>query len=180
MSEFSIIISGFGGQGVLSAGRMAALAAMYEGKEVSWLPSYGPEMRGGTANCSVVISDESIGSPLLNSCDVLIALNRPSLEKFEKIVKSGGTVILDSSLVDTRPSRHDIRTIAVPASDVASEKGNMAFAGVMLLGCLAGNLKCYSRDNFEKALKETLPKKKHDMIPDEMEVFDKGFSFVLS
>lgn len=177
MSEFSIIISGFGGQGVLSAGRMAALAAMYEGREVSWLPSYGPEMRGGTANCSVVISDEKIGSPLLNSCDVLIALNRPSLEKFEKIVKPGGTVILDSSLVEIRPSRKDVRTIAVPASESASEKGNMAFAGVMLLGCLAGNLGCYKRDDFEKALKETLPPKKHDLIPMEMEFFDRGFTY---
>ncbi|MDD4326770.1 MAG: 2-oxoacid:acceptor oxidoreductase family protein [Eubacteriales bacterium] len=178
MSEFSIIISGFGGQGVLSAGRMAALAAMLEGREVSWLPSYGPEMRGGTANCSVVISDEPIGSPLLSSCDVLIALNRPSLEKFEKTVKKGGTVILDSSLVEIRPSREDIRTIAVPASDTASENGNMAFAGVMLLGCLSGNLNCYNRDNFRKALEEILPAKKHDLIPLEMEIFDKGYHYV--
>ena len=177
MSEFSIIISGFGGQGVLSAGKMAALAAMYEGREVSWLPSYGPEMRGGTANCSVVISDENIGSPLLNACDVLIALNRPSLEKFEKVVKPGGTVILDSSLVDIRPGRNDVKTIAVPASEIASEKGNMAFAGVMLLGCLAGNHECYNRENFVKALKETLPPKKHDLIPMEMEFFDKGFLY---
>lgn len=174
MSEFSIIISGFGGQGVLSAGKIIALAAMYEGKEVSWLPSYGPEMRGGTANCSVVISDEIIGSPLLNSCDVLIALNKPSLEKFESYVNEGGTIILDSSLIDIRPKRTDISVIAIPASNEASDRGNMAFAGVMLLGALYGKHKCYTREDFEKALKETLPEKKHHLIPEELEVFDLG------
>ncbi|MHB1453704.1 MAG: 2-oxoacid:acceptor oxidoreductase family protein [Saccharofermentanales bacterium] len=174
MSEFSLIISGFGGQGVLSAGKMAALAAMFEGKEVSWLPSYGPEMRGGTANCSVIISDELIGSPLLNRCDVLIALNKPSLEKFESAVKPGGIIILDSSLIDIRPGRDDVRTIAIPASATANEAGNMTFAGVMLLGCLSNNTACYSRLNFEEALKEILPPKKHSMIPSEMEIFDKG------
>lgn len=174
MSEFSLIISGFGGQGVLSAGKMAALAAMFEGKEVSWLPSYGPEMRGGTANCSVIISDELIGSPLLNSCDALIALNKPSLEKFESAVKPGGIIILDSSLIDIRPARKDVRTIAIPASTMANEAGNMTFAGVMLLGCLSHNTACYTRMNFEEALKEILPPKKHSMIPAEMEIFDKG------
>lgn len=177
MSEFSIIVSGFGGQGILSSGIIIALAAMYEGKEVSWLPSYGPEMRGGTANCSVVLSDEIIGSPLLNKCDVLIALNKPSLDKFESYVKEGGTIILDSSLIETRPSRKDITTIAVPASKIASERNNMAFAGVMLLGCLYGKHKSFTRDNFEKALSEALPKKKHYLIPEEMEVFDLGASY---
>ncbi|MHB8962790.1 MAG: 2-oxoacid:acceptor oxidoreductase family protein [Saccharofermentanales bacterium] len=178
MSEFSMIISGFGGQGVLSAGRMAALAAMFEGKEVSWLPSYGPEMRGGTANCSVILSDEPIGSPLLNRCDALVALNKPSLEKFGSAVKPGGTIILDSSLIDIRPDREDVKVIAIPASDLAAEAGNMTFAGVMLLGCLSRTTKCFSRVNFEEALKEILPLKKHSMIPAEMEIFDKGGEYV--
>ena len=177
MSEFSLIISGFGGQGVLSAGRMAALAAMFEGKEVSWLPSYGPEMRGGTANCSVILSDEPIGSPLLNRCDALIALNKPSLEKFAGAVKPGGIIILDSSLIDIRPGRADVNVIAIPASDLAAEAGNMTFAGIMLMGCLSRNTPCFSRVNFEEALKEILPPKKHLMIPAEMEIFDKGAAY---
>ncbi len=174
MSEFSLIISGFGGQGVLSAGRMAALAAMFGGREVSWLPSYGPEMRGGTANCSVVISDSPIGSPLLSRCDALVALNRPSLEKFESALNPGGILLLDSSLVDIRPSRGDIRVFAVPASEAAAECGNMTFAGVMLLGCLAANTACFTREHFEEALREILPPKKQGLIPAEMEIFDRG------
>lgn len=134
MAEFSLIIAGFGGQGVLSAGKLVATAGLIEGKEVSWLPSYGPEMRGGTANCSVVISDELIGSPLISNCDALIALNKPSLEKFESAVKPNGIIIVDSALVHIAPKRKDITFIAIPASEIASEMGNMTFAGIILLG----------------------------------------------
>jgi 2-oxoglutarate ferredoxin oxidoreductase subunit gamma len=174
MEEFSIIVSGFGGQGVLSAGRLIATAALIEGKEVSWLPSYGPEMRGGTANCSVIISDELIGSPLINECDVLIALNQPSLEKFESAVKPDGTIILDSSLIELRPKRTDIKVIEIAASQIASDMNNMTFAGIVLLGALSYNQKCFTRESFELALKDVLPSKKHYMIPQEMEAFDKG------
>lgn len=177
MSEFSIIVSGFGGQGVLSAGRLIATAGLVEEKEVSWLPSYGPEMRGGTANCSVIISDSPIGSPLLNECDVLIALNKPSVEKFGKIIKPGGTMIYDSSLVDEVSSRSDITIIPVPASQTASDMGNMTFAGIMLLGALSHKLSCFSRESFEKALFEVLPENKHGMIPDELKIFDKSKEF---
>lgn len=177
MSEISLVIAGFGGQGILSAGKLVALAAMYEGKEVSWLPSYGPEMRGGTANCAVVLSDEPIGSPLLSKCDVLLVLNRPSLEKFEGMVKPGGVIIIDSSLVDISPKRTDLRTYLVPASKKSADMGNMAFAGVMLLGCMMGITKCFTRTNFEEALKEVLPLKKHDLIPMEMNIFDAGLEY---
>ena len=119
MIDFSIILAGFGGQGILSAGKFAAEAALIEGHEVSWFPSYGPEMRGGTANCSVVISDEAIGSPVINDADVLIALNQPSLEKFEKQVKAGGIIIIDSSLIKVVPTRKDIRFIPIASSDIA-------------------------------------------------------------
>ncbi len=177
MAEFSLIIAGFGGQGVLSAGKLVATAGLIEDKEVSWLPSYGPEMRGGTANCSVVISNELIGSPLISSCDALIALNQPSLEKFEKSVKPNGTIIVDSSLVLINPKRSDIKFIAIPASEIASEMGNMTFAGIILLGALSYKSESFNRSSFEEALMDVLPEKHHHLIPQEMEAFDIGKNY---
>jgi len=177
MIEFSIIVAGFGGQGILSAGKFIAEAALMEGREVSWFPSYGPEMRGGTANCSVVISDEPIGSPVINDADVLIAMNGPSLEKFISHVKPGGLVIVDSSLVKNGPGRDDVRFVQIPASTTASKKGNMSFASIMLLGCLTGKTGVIRRDTFESALTATLPERLHHLIPAEMEVFDLGGSY---
>ena len=175
--EFSLIISGFGGQGVLSAGKLVATAGLIEDKEVSWLPSYGPEMRGGTANCSVIISDELIGSPLLNDCNALIALNLPSLEKFEPFVKNGGMIIIDSSLIHAKAKREDIEFLAIPASEIASDMGNMTFAGIVLLGALSHKSGSFTRDSFEEALREVLPSKHHHLIPQEMEAFDKGMAY---
>ncbi|MEA4888481.1 MAG: 2-oxoacid:acceptor oxidoreductase family protein [Clostridiaceae bacterium] len=177
MKDFSVIMAGFGGQGILSAGKFVAHAAMLEGREVSWLPSYGPEMRGGTANCCVVVSDEPIGSPVVNDADVLIALNGPSLEKFADQVKPGGLIIVDSTLVHAVPARRDIRFIPIPASAMASDAGNMTFAAIILLGCLSSDTKSFSRDSFENALKETLPVRHHHFIPQEMTVFDQGAGF---
>jgi 2-oxoglutarate ferredoxin oxidoreductase subunit gamma len=177
LTDFSIILAGFGGQGILSAGRIVASAALIEGHEVSWFPSYGPEMRGGTANCGVVISDSTIGSPVINDTDVLIALNGPSLDKFTRQVKPGGLIIVDSTLVKAIPSRQDVRFFSIPASDLANELGNMNFAVVFLLGCLAANSDCISRASFEAALQEVLPARHHHLIPEELKVFDQGADF---
>ena len=177
LTDFSIIIAGFGGQGILSAGRIVATAALLEGHEVSWFPSYGPEMRGGTANCGVVISDSMIGSPVINDADVVIALNAPSLEKFTRQVKPGGVIIVDSSLVKAVPERKDIRFFPIPASELANELGNMNFAVIYLLGCMNANSNCISAKTFEAALKEVLPERHHHLIPAEMEVFAKGAEF---
>lgn len=177
MIDFSVILAGFGGQGILSAGKMAAEAALIEGHEVSWFPSYGPEMRGGTANCSVVISDEAIGSPVINDADVLIALNQPSLEKFEAMVKPGGIIIIDSSLIKISPARTDIRFIPIASSDIANELGSMAYATIVLLGCLSAATGCFKRDSFEAALRDVLPERRHHMIPANLNAFDKGASF---
>jgi 2-oxoglutarate ferredoxin oxidoreductase subunit gamma len=177
MQDFSIILAGFGGQGILSAGKFIATAALIEGREVSWFPSYGPEMRGGTANCSVVISDEPIGSPVVNDTDVLIVLNGPSLDRFVDHVKPGGLIIVDSSLVQSVPARRDVRLFQIPASTLADEKGNITFAIIYLLGCLARKSGCISRDAFEKALYEALPARHHRLIPAEMEVFDEGAAY---
>lgn len=177
LSDFSIILAGFGGQGILSAGRIVASAALIEGHEVSWFPSYGPEMRGGTANCGVVISDSTIGSPVINDADVLIALNGPSLDKFTGYVKPDGLIIVDSTLVQAIPSRQDVRFFSIPASDMANKLGNLNFAVVFLLGCLSANSSCISRDSFKAALEEVLPARHHHLIPEELEVFDQGAGY---
>jgi len=171
------VIAGFGGQGVLFAGKVMAYAAMAEGLEVTWFPSYGPEMRGGTANCSVVISDEPIGSPVINEADVLIAMNGPSLERFAGHVRSGGLIIVDSSLVKGTPDREDVIFIPIPASTIASGKGNMNFASIMLLGCLTSQTGIILRDSFETALTEMLPERLRHLIPEEMAIFDQGGSY---
>ncbi len=178
MIDYSIILAGFGGQGILSAGKMAAEAALIEGREVSWFPSYGPEMRGGTANCSVVISDEAIGSPVINDADVLIALNLPSFEKFKKIVKPGGIIIIDSALVKSVEAPDGIRFFPIEASTVASELGNMAYATIVLLGCLSAASGCFRKESFETALRDVLPERRHHMIPDNLRAFDRGASYV--
>ena len=177
--EYTILIAGFGGQGILSAGKIVATAALMEGREVSWLPSYGPEMRGGTANCSVIISDSLIGSPILNETDALIALNGRSLDKFAGLVKPGGLIIVDSSLVKAVPEKQE-QFIPIPASAIASEAGNMTFAAIVLLGCLAAASGCFSRGSFEQALYDALPERHHHLIPQEMALFDRGATFYKS
>lgn len=171
------IIAGFGGQGVMLIGNLLAYAGMEHGLNVTYIPVYGPEMRGGTANCSVVISDEPIGSPVINDADVLIAMNGPSLDKFVRQVKPGGLIIVDSALVLNRPGRDDIRFFPIPASSLASDLGNMNFAAIILLGCLAVQAGCFSRESFEKALADALPKRHHHLIPAEMQAFDQGGTF---
>lgn len=172
-----IILAGFGGQGILSAGRLLAHAGMLDGKQVSWLPSYGPEMRGGTANSSVVISDNPVDSPVLNSAGSLIAMNKPSLEKFESWVDKGGIIIIDSSVIDKDVDRKDIRSFRIPATATASEMGNVAFANIILLGKLIAENGTVSLESFEKALYAVLPERKHYMIPKEMEALQCGMDY---
>jgi 2-oxoglutarate ferredoxin oxidoreductase subunit gamma len=136
MPSYEIIIAGFGGQGVLFLGEVLARAAMCEGREITWLPSYGPEQRGGTANCTVVISDEPIGSPVVADPSILIVLNRPSLDRFEPQVRPGGMIVYDSTMVTRAPIRTDVSAVAVPATAVASDLGSARVANVVLLGAL--------------------------------------------
>lgn len=177
MAQHEIIIAGFGGQGILSAGRLIAYAGMKDNKYVSWLPSYGPEMRGGTANCSVVVSDEPVGSPILNSATAVIVMNGPSLEKFEKSAIKDGIIITDSSLVEKAPSRDDITSYCIPATQMATDMGNSTYASIILLGKLIGATGVVSMESFEKALYEVLPKKYHTLIPEEMAALRKGSEF---
>ncbi|HEY8420759.1 MAG TPA: 2-oxoacid:acceptor oxidoreductase family protein [Thermoclostridium sp.] len=173
-----IILAGFGGQGILSAGRLLAHAGMLDGKHVSWLPSYGPEMRGGTANSSVVISENPVDSPVLYSCNELIVMNRPSLDKFEGLVEEGGIIIIDSSIVDRDVKRNDIVSFKVPATKIASDMGNMAYANIILLGKLIKERNTVTVENFEKALYAVLPEKKHNLIPEEMKALKIGMEYI--
>lgn len=136
MASQQIIFAGFGGQGILSMGKFLAYAGMDADLNVSWLPSYGPEMRGGTANCSVILTDEGIGSPIVTKADSIVVMNRPSLEKFESAVEANGLIIIDSDLVDIMPKRKDVKIIAIPAQTIAEELGSKKIANMILLGAL--------------------------------------------
>jgi 2-oxoglutarate ferredoxin oxidoreductase subunit gamma len=177
MAHQEIIIAGFGGQGILSAGRILAYAGLLEGREVTWMPSYGPEMRGGTANCHVIISDGKIGSPIICESTAVIAMNTPSYLKFEPTLAPGGLMIADSSLTIGIKPRSDVKSFMISATDELSQGGKPAYACIMLLGKLIAETGIISRESFVKALEKVLPAKYHNLIPEEMEVFDKGAAY---
>lgn len=172
-----IILAGFGGQGVLLAGRLLALAGMKEGKHVTWIPSYGPEMRGGTANCSVIISDEPIGSPIVTFPNVLFAFNQPSLEKFLPRLMPNGILIYDSSLVHYDNRREDIEVIALPATQLSVELGDQRVANIIMLGAYISKKGFPSENAFLSALKETLGDKKISMLEINEKAFRKGLEY---
>ena len=148
-----IIFAGFGGQGILSMGKFLAFGGMDCGLNVSWCPSYGPEMRGGTANCSVVVSEQEIGSPIITAPDTLVVMNRPSLDKFESTVKPGGLIILDSNLVTRDVTRDDVDVIRIPSQDEAKAIGSDKIANMVLMGALIERTKVLSKDQLLEALK---------------------------
>ena len=159
----AILLAGFGGQGILFAGKQLVLAGMKMGKEISWLPSYGPEMRGGTCNCSVNIDDEPIGSPLVTTPDILIAMNKPSLLKFEGKVAAGGCMVIDSSLVDVKTSRDDVNAYYIPATQMANEAGISKLANVIILGYLIKKTGLFDMDYFMECIKASAPKAKPEL-----------------
>ena len=159
----AILLAGFGGQGILFAGKQLVLAGMKADKQVSWLPSYGPEMRGGTCNCSVNIDDEPIGSPLVTAPDILIAMNKPSLLKFEGKVVKDGAIIIDSSLVDVKTSRTDVNAYYIPATQLANDAGISKLANVIVLGYLIKKTGLYDADYFMECIKASAPKAKPEL-----------------
>lgn len=160
-----IIISGFGGQGVLSMGKILAYAGIMEGKEVSWMPAYGPEQRGGTANVTVILSDKPIASPILNRYDTAIVLNQPSLEKFEPLVKPGGCIIYDSYGILTKPTRTDIKAYRVDAMEEAARMQNGKVMNMLILGGLLKVRPIASVEDVVKGLYKALPERHHKLIP---------------
>ena len=169
-----IIISGFGGQGVLSMGKILAYSGLMDDKEVTWMPAYGPEQRGGTANVTVIVSDEKISSPILSKFDIAIVLNQPSLEKFEPKLKSGGILIYDGYGIINPPTRKDITIYRINAMDKAAEMKNGKVFNMIVLGGLLKVAPVVSTKGVEKALKKTLPERHHDMIPINMQAIEEG------
>ena len=175
--EEKIIIAGFGGQGVLSLGQFIAYAAMYENMEVSWLPSYGPEMRGGTSNCSVVVSDKPIGSPIIATPDTLIALNKPSLDKFIDKVRPGGLVIVNSSLIKDKVARDDVRVLYINANEIALEAGSPKTANIVVLGAFIKMTNILKAEDVKNTIGKIFAKKPK-VIPMNHVAFDLGYNFV--
>ncbi len=169
-----IIISGFGGQGVLSMGKILAYSGLMDDKEVTWMPAYGPEQRGGTANVTVIVSDEKISSPILSKFDIAIVLNQPSLEKFEPKLKPGGILIYDGYGILNPPTRKDITIYRIDAMDKAAEMKNSKVFNMIVLGGLLKVAPVVSTKGVEKALFKTLPERHHAMIPLNMQAIEEG------
>ncbi|MBE6969238.1 MAG: 2-oxoacid:ferredoxin oxidoreductase subunit gamma [Ruminococcaceae bacterium] len=174
MKTTQILIAGFGGQGILFAGKFLAYKGLMEDLQVSWLPSYGPEMRGGTANCSVILSDTPVGSPIITVPDVLIAMNLPSLQKYVNDVAPGGQIYLDSSLIDVKVERSDVEVFYIPASQMARENGIASLANMIIIGHLLNKHPELSFDGAETAVSKLVPAKKAAMLELNMKALSLG------
>lgn len=172
----NIVITGFGGQGILFAGKILAYAALIKGKELSWLPSYGPEMRGGTANCHVIISDEPVGSPIIQTPDVLVSMNKPSLDKFENTVAKDGYIIIDSTLIDRKIKRDDVNSVYVEATKTATDAEKHALANMVMLGALLKVTGIFTLEEIKAAVEKTTPPKKQYLVAQNMEMIEKGYN----
>ena len=172
-----ILIAGFGGQGVLFAGKFLAYKGMVEDKNISWLPSYGPEMRGGTANCSVVLSDMPVGSPIITAPDVLVAMNLPSLQKFVDSVVPGGKIFVDSTLIDAKVERTDVEVFYIPATQMAKDAGFATLANMILTGKVLKELDAVSFDGNKETLESFIPAKKAKLIDINCQALQTGYDF---
>ena len=176
MATTEILLAGFGGQGILFAGKILAYCGLMDNKELSWLPSYGPEMRGGTCNCSVCISDEPIGSPLVLTPDLLIVMNQPSFDKFVKDVRPGGKVFFDSTLIEPNTDRTDIELHGIPSQQMADDNALKGGSNIMLLGKLLKETNICSLDTMKKAIEKVVPPKKAALIPNNYKAIELGMN----
>ena len=172
-----ILIAGFGGQGVLFAGTFLAYKGLLEEKQISWLPSYGPEMRGGTANCSVIISDEPVGSPIVSNPDALIAMNLPSLDKYEPAVAPGGKVFIDSTLIDRKALRDDIDAYYIPATKMAADAGIPTLANMIILGKMIKETGAVSFENLLDAMKKVVSAKRAELMDVNIKALETGYNY---
>jgi 2-oxoglutarate ferredoxin oxidoreductase subunit gamma len=173
-----VIISGFGGQGALFAGQLLTYAGLFEGRQVTWIPSYGPEMRGGTARCTVILSDELIGSPIVRNPAIAVVLNPESMEKYESMVAPGGILIINTSLVRTRSQRTDITVVEVPANDLARDLGNVRMMNVVLLGALLATKPIVTPDSLKRAMEEEIPAHRKHIIEPNKKALDRGMEYI--
>lgn len=174
--ETRLLLAGFGGQGLLFMGKLLAYAGMLIDKQVTWIPSYGPAMRGGTANCSVIISDEEIASPIVNRPDILVAMNQPSLDKFTTKVRSGGLIIVNSSIVKDVPALPNFRVIKVLANDLAQELGNTKVANLVIVGVLLKATQILTKEDLAKALEEIMPKGREEILQLNQKALQMGYN----
>lgn len=177
MKTSKILIAGFGGQGILFAGKVLAFTGLKAGKEVSWLPSYGPEMRGGTANCSVTLSDAPIGSPIVDKPDVLIAMNLPSLEKYENETEKNGYIIYDSSLINKQGVRDDVVTVGIPATKLASDNGLSGLANMIIMGKVVKETNVLTLEQIKNSLSQMVPAKKADLLEKNVKAIELGYNY---
>lgn len=173
--ETSIIIAGFGGQGVLFAGQLLAYAGMEGGRHVTWIPSYGPEMRGGTANCTVIIADEQIGAPIVAAPDIAVVLNQPSYEKYEPLVKPAGLLVVNRSIVSEHSARDDIDAVYVAANRIAEEEGSTKMLNMALVGAMLGQRPILTLEQIEQALRKHLPQSKAHLLEKNIAVLHRGY-----
>lgn len=179
MDETSIIISGFGGQGTLFAGQVLAYASMDNGLEVTWIPSYGPEMRGGTAHCTVIVSEEPIGSPLVRRPDIVLAMNLPSVDKYESLVKEEGVMVANSSLVNRDITRKGIASLLIPANKIAEELGMSRLGNMIMVGAMLAMKPLLPLEAVKEALGEHIPERHKKTLPMNYEAMDKGYQYAL-
>ncbi|MCR5781370.1 MAG: 2-oxoacid:acceptor oxidoreductase family protein [Clostridia bacterium] len=173
-----ILIAGFGGQGILFAGKFLSHEALIENKEVAWLPSYGPEMRGGTANCSVTISDSPIGSPIIANPDILIAMNLPSLDKYEDAVKPGGFIFVDSSLIERKVKRDDVTAVYIPATKICSADENLrGGADIILIGSLIRHTNVVTFEDAEAAFRKVVKANKPQLLANDLRALKIGYDY---
>ena len=174
---YEILLAGFGGQGVLFAGKFLAFKGLVEDKEVSWLPSYGPEMRGGTASCSVILSDEPVGSPIVSNPDVLSAMNLPSLDRYENDAVKGGFIFVDSTLISRKVIRDDVKAFYIPATQMAIDAGVPTLANMILIGKMIKETGIFSFDDMIDTVKKLVPAKKQELVEKNMLALEAGYNY---
>jgi 2-oxoglutarate ferredoxin oxidoreductase subunit gamma len=172
--QAEIIISGFGGQGVLFAGQLLAYTALDNGRHVTWFPSYGPEMRGGTAHCTVIVSEDEIGAPVVKNPSSAIVMNIPSLEKYEPLVKTNGVLVVNTSLVDRQPTREDIESVLIPANEIAEERGEKRLANLVMLGALLKRIDLFTIQEVGESLGKHIPERHRSLLQANLEALAKG------
>ncbi len=177
MSTQNYLLSGFGGQGILFAGKFLAYKGLTEGQQVSWLPSYGPEMRGGTASCSVIVSDEPVGSPIVSTPDILVAMNLPSFDKFEPTVAAGGMIFADSTLIERKSARDDVKVFYIPATQLASDNGFPTLANMIIVGKILKELGQFDEDALRAALGKVISAKRADMLETNLKAMKLGAEY---
>ncbi len=177
MAYTQILIAGFGGQGILFAGKFLAYKGLLEGKEISWLPSYGPEMRGGTANCSVIVSDTPVGSPIVSNPDILAVMNLPSLDKYENAAVPGASIFVDSTLIDRKVTREDVKAYYIPATKLAADEGIPTLANMIIMGKMIRETGVVSFDDVKRALEKVVSAKHADMLGYNLKALETGYNY---